>query len=399
VRGNTDEIDLRTDIYSLGVILYELVTGQLPLDVSKAQLHEAVRIICDEPPKSLASTFAGRRRLNADVITIATKCLEKEPARRYQSVTALGEDVQRWLTDQPILARRPSAAYQLRKLVLRHKLPFAFAAAVFVLLAVFAGAMAVQAARIARERDRANQAAKQANEQAAAAKAVSDFLEEMFSAADPSASRGSTVTAKEILDAGAARVRETLTDQPLIQARLMGTIGSVYERLNLFEESERVLRQAMEIERREKGENSADYGRSLIRLGKAVAGLGRGSEARELFQKALHVLEKVSGPSHLDVGWCFYWLALASANADEKRRLFGRALKIFEQDPEHSWQGREAPTSCRRCAISGSASIKRDARRRQSLTCAEPLRSWRTTLRCPQITSIARLRSTISAPS
>ena len=199
VRGNPDEIDLRTDVYALGVMLYEMVTGQLPYDLTRAQIPEAVRIICEQAPRSISATFTGTRRLDADVITIAGKCLEKEASRRYQSAAQLGDDVQRYLTDQPILARPPSAAYQLKKLAARHKGAVAFAATVFVLVAALAATSTVQAVRIARERDRANQEAETAQK-------VSQFLEDLFKVPDPSESRGSTVTAREILDQGAARV-------------------------------------------------------------------------------------------------------------------------------------------------------------------------------------------------
>ena len=121
VRGNPDEIDLRTDVYALGVMLYEMMTGSLPYDLSKAQIPEAVRIICEQAPKSISASFTGTKHLDADVITIAGKCLEKETSRRYQSAAALGEDIQRYLSDQPILARPPSAVYQFRKLAARHK--------------------------------------------------------------------------------------------------------------------------------------------------------------------------------------------------------------------------------------------------------------------------------------
>ena len=149
-RGKSDKIDLRSDVYSLGVILYELLTEQLPYDVTRAALHEAVRVICEEGPRK-PSTIS--KKLRGDVETIALKALEKEPSRRYQSAAALAEDVERYLTNQPILARPPSATYQFKKLVARHKLPFAFAATLFVLVTAFAVITAVQAGRIANERD------------------------------------------------------------------------------------------------------------------------------------------------------------------------------------------------------------------------------------------------------
>ncbi len=118
-RGNADEIDVRSDVYSLGVIFYELLTGQLPYVVSRAVLHEAVRTICEEPPRRPGAI---NRSLRGDLNTIALKALEKDRSRRYQGAAAFAEDIERYLTDQPILARPASPFYQFRKLVARHKL-------------------------------------------------------------------------------------------------------------------------------------------------------------------------------------------------------------------------------------------------------------------------------------
>jgi len=149
-RGNPDEIDVRSDVYSLGVLLYELLTAQLPYDVNRAMLHEAVRVICEEAPRKPSTIL---RTLRGDVETIALKALEKEPRRRYQSAAALAEDLERYLTDEPILARPPSAMYQLRKLMARHKLPVAFTTTLFVVVTIFAIVATVQAIRIAEQRN------------------------------------------------------------------------------------------------------------------------------------------------------------------------------------------------------------------------------------------------------
>ena len=116
-RGQSDDIDVRSDVYSLGVILYELLTDQLPLIVRRAALHEAVRIICEVVPRRPGSIH---RSLRGDLETIALKALEKVPGRRYQNASSLSEDVSRFLSNQPILARRDSVVYQLRKFAVRH---------------------------------------------------------------------------------------------------------------------------------------------------------------------------------------------------------------------------------------------------------------------------------------
>ncbi|NJN64540.1 MAG: serine/threonine protein kinase [Acidobacteria bacterium] len=120
-RGDGDAIDVRTDVYALGIILYEMIAGQRPYDVLKASLIEAVRVICEEPPRSVALSWGGSRRLDPDVETIIGKALEKEPDRRYASAAALADDVSRFLDSEPIQARPPSAAYQVRKFAKRHR--------------------------------------------------------------------------------------------------------------------------------------------------------------------------------------------------------------------------------------------------------------------------------------
>ena len=130
--GNPADIDVRSDVYTLGLILYEMVAGRLPYEVRNVWVPEAMRIISEEPPQPLYKSVStsigiGRRSsvcVDKDVETIVLKSLEKEPERRYQSVAAMIDDVERYLNDQPIGARPPSALYNFRKLVLRHKGPF-----------------------------------------------------------------------------------------------------------------------------------------------------------------------------------------------------------------------------------------------------------------------------------
>jgi len=154
-RANPDEIDLRTDVYSLGAILYELITGRPPHDVSGRSVLEAARLVEEAAPVPPGRVWAESQppaRLDRDLETIVLKALEKEPGRRYQNALALGEDIDRYLKSEPILAVPPSFAYQVRKLVARHKLTFGFTAALITLLLGSGVTVAVQSARIARER-------------------------------------------------------------------------------------------------------------------------------------------------------------------------------------------------------------------------------------------------------
>ncbi len=127
------ELDTRSDVYALGVIAYELLTGQSPYDLKNRKIHEATRIICEEEPTWASSI---NREFRGDIETIVAKALEKDKTRRYQSAAALAEDIRRYLGDEPILARPPSVMYQLRKFTLRHKAIVTGVTAVFVVLLV-----------------------------------------------------------------------------------------------------------------------------------------------------------------------------------------------------------------------------------------------------------------------
>jgi tetratricopeptide (TPR) repeat protein/predicted Ser/Thr protein kinase len=280
-RGNPDEIDARSDVYSLGVILFELVTGQLPHSVNKLTLPEAVRVICDDPP---AATGTLHRSLRGDIETITGKALEKSPTRRYQSAHELAEDVRRHLADEPILAQPPGAVYRATKFVRRHRLGVSLATAAAVFLVGFAARERIQANRIARE--------------AASAEQVSAFLVELFQVSEPNRARGNTVTVREILDRGAARIEDELVDQPLVQARLMATMGNVYKGLGLDDRAARLLEHSLEQQRARLGAEHSDTLATENMLAVVYKNLGRYAEAERLYRATLATLQRMHGPSH-----------------------------------------------------------------------------------------------------
>ena len=213
----------------------------------------------------------------------------------------------------------------------RHKAPVAFVVALFTLLAAFATVMTVQAGRIARERDRANR-------EAESAKQVSEFLVSLFRVSDPSEARGNTITAREILNRASARIANELQDQPLVQARMMSTIGNVDRSLGLVKEAVPLLEEALRIREKILGPNHPDVAQSLYDLAWATWG----EEGLELFRRSLEIREKALGPDHPDVAYSLWGLALCwGRKGDYKasQEALERARAIFERDPESNAVG------------------------------------------------------------
>ncbi len=319
-KGQADAIDVRTDVYALGVILYELLTGRRPYEVDKAVLSEAIRVICEQPPRRVSESWSGVRRLDGEVETIVGKALEKASERRYSSAGALGEDVDRYLSSQPILAMPPSRVYRARMFVRRHRAGVAIASSLVIVLAAFGAAMAIQARRIARE--------------AEVSRRVSEFMIDMFAVSDPSESRGNSVTAREILDKAAKKIGTGLAGDPEIQARLMRTMGGVYEALGLYAQARPLLESALAIRERILGPSHPDVSVSLCELAELLRLQGKYAEAEPLYKRSLSIDEKALGRGHPHVAFALANLAnlyTDQARYGEAETLYRRSLGLKEE--------------------------------------------------------------------
>ena len=293
VRG--EHVTTASDVYSLGVLLYELLTGHHPYRERASSPAEMKRLVTEEEPAK-PSLAGGKpsRQLAGDLDNIVLKALRKEPGRRYASVEQLSADVRCYLEGRPVSARPGTLAYRTSKLVRRHRIGVAVAATFVVAVLGFGIAMGLQAARLARERDRAERERGRAEQ-------VETFLTEIFEVSDPWKSSGETVTAREILDAGARKLATSLGDQPEVRADLMRTVGLIYRRLGLFDRAEPLLGSVLAERRRLFGEENPAVAESLADLGLIAAEKGDYSVAERLFREALALRRKLHGAEHAEV--------------------------------------------------------------------------------------------------
>ncbi|MGB5296165.1 MAG: serine/threonine-protein kinase [Thermoanaerobaculia bacterium] len=346
-----EDIDIRTDVFSLGMVLYELLVGALPFDskelrqVGLVELQRKIRE--DEPPRpstqvtrlgDSSSTAAENRgttvlalvkSLKGDLDWIIIKALEKDRSRRYMTAHALALDIGRFQRNEPVEARPPSAAYRIRKFVGRHRVGVAATGVVLVVL-IF-GILGTTFGLI-----RALHAEREARTEAETAQQISDFLVGLFKVADPGEARGNTITAREILDEGAKKIDRDLAGQPMVQSSLMHTMGIVFRSLGLYEEAESLLENSLTIRRSvvpSDDQRSASY---LADLAWLYRSLGRHAEADALSREAIAVLEAIA-PDTSDLARAYQVLGVVARDMgrfDESENWLQQSLAVGEAAPD-----------------------------------------------------------------
>jgi len=297
-------VDTRTDVYSLGVILYELLTSSLPFDPKlwkNRPLREVLRQLHEEDPPSPSTRITGSsmhlksvgidarklaRQIRGDLDWISLKAVDRDRDRRYHSASELAADLTRFLRNEPVSARQPSIAYRMRKFVRRNRLTVAFTA-------VLAIVVVASAITLFRERNRARR-------EAEISRRVADFMGSMFKVSDPSESRGNAVTVREILDKASAEIENGLAQDPMLQARLMFEMGKTYRGLGLYDQAGRLVSHALKVQDRVLGPDDPQTLQSMALLGSIEASSGHRSESEKLLRTALTRQSSVLGPEHAD---------------------------------------------------------------------------------------------------
>jgi len=275
LEGRGEGVDTRSDVYALGLVLYELLAGRRAHAVTDLGLEAAARTIRSGEPPALGSIV---RTLRGDLETIVAKALEKEPARRYQSAAELGADIRRYLTDEPIFARPASRMYQLRKFARRNR-------AVVITAGLVAAALIGGVITTTWQASRAGREAARARREADRATAVSDFVRRMFASIDPYRGAGEATVA-ELARRAAAEIDAAAAGQPELEAALRYEVGVIFYAAGLAGDAEQQYRRALELRRRLAGDDHRDTIAVVHALGLLFNRQGRFAEAEPLLREA-----------------------------------------------------------------------------------------------------------------
>ncbi len=339
LRGDTSRVDIRSDVYSLGALLYHCLTGSPPVEPGSSAA-EMIRRIEAIGPRSLASLNAA---LDRDLCAIVLKALHPDPTHRYQSVDALRADVERFRNGRPVSARTPSSAYLVRKFIRRNRLAVAVASVFILLLVATAITTTVLYVRAVRERARADDESRRATGALADAdrdrkvtRAINDFLQGMIlSAGHETAARGTELTVRDMLDRAAARLdANRASANPAADASLRMTIASTYRELGLDARAEPHLLAALELRKSAFGVNSVYVAESFDALGRLYRVLGRLPEAEKMVESAWEIYSALQPAATCYMAQTANSLGLIKnrlGKFDEAERGYLEAMRLYEK--------------------------------------------------------------------
>lgn len=366
VSGDPDLVDTRSDVYALGVVAFELLTGELPNDLGRRSLIEAVQIIRDAEPQRVSTL---NRACAGDVETIVHKALQKDREQRYRAVSDLAIDLQRFLDDQPILARPPSLIYQLGKFARRNRLLVGAACGMLALLIggiVGTSYGLLRALAIGADLRVASDAAEK---QAARALAANRFLHRMLSSANPLGEigyGGREVTVLEMLDRESGAIGRSFAGQPAVEAEVRAVIGTTYKNLQRFDDAEKHLQIALDMHQRLYGEDSPEAGRVLRELAGVAVMRGR-KDGIAMLERSL-AIERAAARGAPNRDWAMSesrlgWALSQEGRQQEAEAHLRSALDLLERLGESAAE--ELPTVLNNLA--------RAVRRQQRIEEAEAL--------------------------
>ncbi len=350
VRG--EQVSTATDIYSLGLILYQLLTGCPPYEVTSTSALEMERIICLTDPQkpsamitkifSSASEnrykaspdFISRKRkttipklkkiIAGDLDNICLMAIRKEPERRYSSIAQFITDIDNHLNKLPVTARKSTAGYITRKFIQRHKVGVVVATIAIMLIALVTIFYTV---RLAEQRDKAQLEAEKS-------KKISEFLAGIFQVSDPEQSLGESITARELLDNGVKRLESELRDQPEVLANMLGVTGNVYKSLGLYDKAQTLLQKAYVINDSLLGNVSPETAKSLNDLANLNFAMGNYSSAIQKFEQAVEKRKNIYGEESLEVSESMNDLAMVlreEGDYDRSEKLLQKSLSIRQK--------------------------------------------------------------------